>query len=100
MLARACGPLPLRRAAALAVPALGCAASASSAADSFVVAARVLPDDLASGDRTKGLGPRTGPELLYCVVGATGFEPVTASVSANHQGTAVRTAVFPGRARP
>jgi hypothetical protein len=40
------------------------------------------------------------PAGQQVVVGATGFEPVTPSVSANHRGTAVRTAVFPGRARP
>ena len=34
------------------------------------------------------------------LVGATGFEPVTSSVSAKIQGTAVPGAVLPGRLRP
>jgi hypothetical protein len=33
-------------------------------------------------------------------VGATGFEPVTSSVSANHRGTAVLTAIRAGHLRP
>jgi hypothetical protein len=48
----------------------------------------------------KGNGPAAFPLVRGYVVGATGFEPVTSSVSANHQGTAVRTTVSPGRVRP
>jgi hypothetical protein len=36
-------------------------------------------------------------DLRRYVVGATGFEPVTPSVSAKPPGTAVLGAVFPGR---
>jgi hypothetical protein len=50
--------------------------------------------------RTKGKGSLAFPLVRALLVGATGFEPVTSSVSANHQGTAVRKLVFPGRARP
>ena len=44
---------------------------------------RLLPDNPAPGDRTSRPGPRTQPDLRCYVVGATGFEPVTSSVSAN-----------------
>jgi hypothetical protein len=48
-----------------------------------VVAARLLPQDPAASPRRKRPGPRTRPDLRRFVVGATGFEPVTPSVSVN-----------------
>ena len=50
---------------------------------SLPVAARLLPDELVSDDEHKRPGPRTRPDLRFYVVGATGFEPVTSSVSVN-----------------
>jgi hypothetical protein len=41
----------------------------------------LLPDNLALGDESKRPGPRTRPDLHFYLVGATGFEPVTSSVS-------------------
>jgi hypothetical protein len=41
--------------------------------------------DPATSPRRKRPGPRTRSDLRFLVVGATGFEPVTPSVSANHQ---------------
>ena len=55
---------------------------AVSEAVSPPVAARLLPDGPSSGDERKRPGPRTRPDLRCYVVGATGFEPVTSSVSA------------------
>ena len=46
-----------------------------------LVRSRLLPDELVSGDEHKRPGPRTRPDLRFYVVGATGFEPVTSSVS-------------------
>jgi hypothetical protein len=74
------GPAWLERQAEVAEDLV--AASAQSADGSPAVAACLLPDDLAPGDRNLRPGPRTRPELGGCVVGATGFEPVTSSVSA------------------
>jgi hypothetical protein len=51
-------------------------------AGSFPVAAPLLPDELVSGNESKKPGPETRPDLRLYVVGATGFEPVTSSVSA------------------
>ena len=52
-------------------------------AGSFPVAAPLLPDELVSGNESKKPGPETRPDLRLYVVGATGFEPVTSSVSVN-----------------
>jgi hypothetical protein len=49
------------------------------------VAARLLPDSLALGDESKRPDPETRPDLHRYLVGATGFEPVTPSVSATHR---------------
>src|SRR5512132_1214858 len=46
-----------------------------------VVAARLLPQDSTASPRRKMPDPRTRPDLRRFVVGATGFEPVTPSVS-------------------
>jgi hypothetical protein len=75
-------PLPPRQAAAApVVPRIAEPVAHGLPAGSWTVAARLLSDDLALGDWTKRPGPRTRPELRRCVVGATGFEPVTPSVS-------------------
>src|SRR6266487_2896620 len=47
------------------------------------VAARLLPEDCSASFQCKRPSPQTRPDLLLYVVGATGFEPVTSSVSAN-----------------
>ena len=47
------------------------------------VRSRLLPDELASGAESKRPGLGTRPDLRFYVVGATGIEPVTPSVSAN-----------------
>jgi hypothetical protein len=49
----------------------------------FLVAARLLPDELVSGDESKRPGLGTRPDPQFYVVGATGFEPPPSSVSAN-----------------
>ena len=54
-------------------------------AGSFPVAAPLLPDELVSGNKSKRPGPETRPDLRLYLVGATGFEPVTSSVSANSE---------------
>ncbi len=46
------------------------------------VAARLLPEDCSASFQCKRPSPQTRPDLLLYVVGATGFEPVTSSVSA------------------
>jgi hypothetical protein len=40
----------------------------------------MLPDDLAPGDESRRLGPRTPSYLRKQMVGATGIEPVTSAV--------------------
>jgi putative transposase len=50
--------------------------------------------------RGRGTGRSTEALVIASVVGAGGVEPPSSSVSANHRGTAVRTAVLAGRARP
>src|SRR5512132_1650825 len=49
----------------------------------LAIAAPMLPDDLEPGDESRRPGPRTRSHLRRYLVGATGFEPVTPSVSAN-----------------
>jgi hypothetical protein len=52
-------------------------------AGSLAVAARLLPEDLGAGPNCSRPGANTRPDLRCYVVGATRFEPVTSSVSAN-----------------
>ena len=63
---------------------------------SLAVAARLLPDDLALGDESKRPGSCTRPDLLLYLVGATGFEPVTPSVSGHARPFAMPIAALQG----
>jgi hypothetical protein len=57
------------------------------------VAARLLPEDCSASFQCKRPSPQTRPDLLLYVVGATGFEPVTSSVSAIPRLPPCRTAI-------
>src|SRR5512132_2775995 len=64
-------------------------------AGALAVAARLLPGSLALSHESKRPDPGIRPDLRFYLVGATGFEPVTPSVSGKCSPAELRARVVP-----